>query len=128
MEDGFSFDLSAAEWRRGIADEKAFVEALATRFEQALPEKTTVRREHSLFSKTQRVERIEITFATTEYILEFAPKRGITTTRAKVVRGIRLKTEEIPFAAWLDELSGTIREFAEENEELRNHLERFLLS
>ncbi len=128
MEEPFSFDLSSASWRRSIQDEHAFVEALATRFERALPDKTTVVRERSLFVKPPRVKRIEISFDNTEFVLDFVPKHGIQTYVAKVVRGIRLKTDEVPFTEWLSSLSETVHAYAAAHEELRERLESFLMS
>lgn len=128
MEDGFSFDLSAAEWRHSLTDEKAYVKALATRLAQALPDKATVEYEHHLFSKEETVQRIEVAFDDTLYRLLFDKKHGIATERAKVVRGICLKTDPIPFAEWLSALSEELQAYAERHDEARASLERFLFS
>lgn len=128
MDEGFSFDLSAASWRRGITDEKAYVEALATRLEQALPDKTVVEREHHLFSSEQMVRTIEVMFDTTMYRLRFDKRHGVSTERAKVVRGISLKTDAVSFDAWLSGLSEELSALAEQHDAARTAMERFLFS
>lgn len=128
MDERFSFDLSAAGWRRGLTDEKAYVEALATRLEQALPDKAVVEREHRLFSSEQVVRTIAIQFDTTLYRLHFDKRRGVSTERAKVVRGISLKTESVDFAEWLNDLSAELSQLAEEHESARDAMEKFLFS
>lgn len=128
MENGFQFDLSAAAWRNSIADERAFVEALATRFEGALPDKTVIERQHGLFVKSPGVECIRISFDSEEYTLHFSGKHGIRTEISKVVRGIRLKTETVPFPDWLDALSQEISRYAEGHDELHAKLLEFLMS
>lgn len=128
VEEEFSFDLSAASWRHNLADEKAYVHALATRLEQALPGKTTVRRSRKFFSKEELVESIVISFETNQYRLQFDKSHGIRVERSKVVRGISLKTEAMEFSEWLASLSRELTEYAERHEEARTALERFLFS
>jgi hypothetical protein len=126
VDEAISFDLSAASWRRGLTDEKAYVEALATRLAQALPDKTKVERERRLFSSEAPVRTIEVLFDTTLYRLRFDKRHGMTTERAKVVRGISLKTDTVDFSQWLADLSKELNDLAQKHEETRSALERFL--
>lgn len=128
LDDGFTFDLTAAAWRHSMADEKAFVGALATRLEKALPQMTQVEREHKLFSDEHPVREIRVSFETTEYRLSFDKRHGIVTEKAKVVRGIRLKTDAVEFVEWLSQLSAELTEYARQHEHLREDLEKFLMS
>lgn len=127
MQNEFTFDLSAAAWRRDIKDELAFVEALATRFEHALPGQTTVERTRGLFVKNPRVHKLEMSFKDNSYLLEFT-RQGIQTARAKVVRGIRLKTEGMNIQDWLEALSEEVTAMALEQDTVRDAVERFLMS
>jgi hypothetical protein len=127
VQNEFAFDLSAASWRKDIQDERAFVEALATRFEQALPGHTSVERSRGLFVKNPRVQKLELTFHDKSYLLEFTGG-GIQTFRATVVRGIRLKTEPLPTSAWLQGLSEEVTAMAAQQDEVRDAVERFLMS
>jgi hypothetical protein len=128
MDDGFSFDLSAAEWRRNLTDEKAYVHALATRLAQALPDKAQVDYDRHLFSKEETVRLIEVHFENTTYRLHFDKRSGIATEKAKVVHGIALKTEGMPFTDWLDALSADLSTYADQHTHAREALERFLFS
>jgi len=128
LEEGLSFDLSAAAWRQSLSDEKSFVEALATRLSGALPDKTQVTRERKLFSKVERVRQIIVAFDRDEYLLNFDPSHGVRTDRATVVRGIRLKTESVSFPEWLSALSAEITAYAQEHQHVRALLEEFLMS
>ena len=74
---------------------KAFIEALAVRLEQALPDLVEVTRSHSLFSKISPVKTIRVRFDTVEYCLQ--NQHGFSTEKAKVVRGIVLKTDAVAF-------------------------------
>lgn len=125
---GVEFDLNAAKWRSGATNEKAMIEALATRIEQALPGKARVVREKSLFAKEAHVSRIEIPLDEHTYVLEFSVKKGLHTEKSKTVRGIRLKTEMLHFEKWLEHLSQDLQILAENSENDRCNLEKFLLS
>ncbi len=128
MDEGFSFDLSAAQWRRNMTDEKAYVHALATRLTQALPDKARVEFDRHLFAKEETVRSIEVEFDNTLYRLRFDKRHGISTEKAKVVRGISLKTDTVPFTEWLSQLSSELEAYANENASARDALERFLFS
>lgn len=124
--DGFSFDLSAAEWRKGITDEKILIQALAVRLEQALPHLTTVNRSFSLFSSQKPVRSITVRLEDTEYVLRNETS-GIQAQLGKVVRGIRLKSEDVSLQEWLNRLSVDLEAYATRHTEARTTLERFLL-
>lgn len=128
MNEGETFDLSAASWRRGLTDEKAYVEALATRLAQALPGSTRVEREHHLLSGEQSVRSIEVEFERNTYRLRFEKHKGVSAERAKIVRGIALKTEPLGFAEWLSGLSSELAGLATQHEDSRKAIEQFLFS
>jgi hypothetical protein len=48
------------------------------------------------------------------------------TTRRNVVRGIALKTEELPVESWIDELSGKLVDEAGQSEHARLALQKML--
>jgi hypothetical protein len=47
--------------------------------------------------------------------------------RAKIVRGIVLKTEQVAVDQWIDELSEALVQLAGQSTQARSALERFLL-
>jgi hypothetical protein len=122
------FDLSAAIWRKGLTDEKAFIAALAERLSQALPVKVRVEKKKKLFSKESYVSLIEVAFEDAHFIVNFHPQHGVTAEKAKVVRDIRLKTDRIDFDDWLSALSSEIELYAQKHSDIRSSLERFLLN
>lgn len=126
--DGFSFDLSAAEWRRGATDEKALAEALAVRLERALPGIVEVERHRSLFSKETPLRRLTVQFDDEQFQLTHDKRQGIRTAKAKMGRGIVLKTVSLGFGQWLSELSEALQLYAQQHEELREVLQQFLFS
>jgi hypothetical protein len=126
--DDLPFDLSAAQWRRSITDERAFVEALAVRLVQALPSLVTVTRHFSFLAKDKRVKSIVVRLGDAEYELEqMKDGGGLQTKKGKIVRDVRLRSEVLSFTDWLAQLSQDIARYSEEHEETRQTLERFLL-
>ncbi len=121
-------DLFAASLRADMTDLKAFMEALATKLEGALPMQTTLTRQNSLFSREHPVKEIAVTFGDFQYRLT-RERQGspLIAQRAKVVRGIVLKTEQIPVEQWIDELAQLLAQEAERSMQARMALERFLL-
>ncbi|WEG11180.1 hypothetical protein PU629_13490 [Pullulanibacillus sp. KACC 23026] len=122
------FDLSAAIWRKGLTDEKAFIAALAERLSQALPGKVRVEKKKKLFSKDGYVSLIEVVFEDEHFIIQFHPQHGVTAEKAKVVREVRLKSDRVELDEWLSALSAEIEGYAEKHRDIRSSLERFLLN
>lgn len=126
--DDLSFDLSAARWRRNASDERAFIEALAVRLEQALPGMVTITRHFALFAKDKPLHSLTVRLGDVEYALVQEKAAGsILTTKGKVVRGVRLKSEELPFVEWLNHLSTDLEQYSNEHQDTRQALEEFLL-
>jgi hypothetical protein len=122
------FDLSAATWRRNATDEKAYIEALATRLDKALPGMVTINRAFALFSKIKPVQEILIRLKDKEYQLLYKKGQGIQTYIGHVTRGIRLSTEEVNFTDWLKQVSADLTQYANDNAGARDSLEQFLFS
>ncbi|MCY0875524.1 MAG: hypothetical protein OWT28_04540 [Firmicutes bacterium] len=126
MADDQSFDLNAATWRHGHADEATYVEALAMRLEKSLPGIAVIERDRRLFSKTHKVTKIEVRFGAEDYVLTQEHTRYVARL-AKTVRGIVLSSQELPLSEWLQELSAALADYARQNDEARRTLMEFLL-
>lgn len=125
MED-IGFELLASSLRADAGDLKAFVEALATKLQGALPAQTTVERKSAgLFSKEKRVHRLCVVMGDNRYELTHDGGR-VEATRGKEVRGIVLKTERLPLDRWIDDLSRQLTEEAQQSEQARLALQRLL--
>ena len=120
MEEG-SFELLAASLRADARDLDAFVEALAAKLAAAFPETTRI--ERGGFRGGGRVRTIEVDLGEHQYRLD---ARGPKTSRARVVRGIALKNDELGLDEWIDSLARDLAEAAERSERGRIALERLL--
>ena len=117
------FDLDAAGLRADSADLKTYIEVLARKLEDALPRNTEVRRRSKGFlSREKVVDTIEVTLGEFRYTLQ----RDGAATRAKEVRGVVIKREEIGLEAWVGGLAGELRELAAGSAEARAALERLV--
>jgi hypothetical protein len=122
----FGFEVLASSLRADTRDIKGFMEALATKLEGALPSQTMVERKGGgMFSREKRVTGIVVNMGDQQYQLNTQSGR-IEPRVCKVVRGIVLKTEEVPLDAWIDQLSQVLTEEAQRSEGARLALERLL--
>jgi len=120
-------DMLAASLRADTTDLKAFLEALAVKMEGALPDQTVVARQSKLFSREHPVREILITLGDYQYRISREQQGPLVTLRAKVVRGIVLKTDQLPIERWIEELAEDLAVHAGQSTQARIALERFLL-
>jgi hypothetical protein len=91
-----------------------------------LPGRARIERRAARFlSKQKRVERIELELGERRYVL-VVHGADLETSTAKAVRGIVLKTEQLPLDAWIQALSRDLASEAQRSEESRLALERLL--
>src|SRR6202521_4129726 len=112
-------ELLAASLRADSTDSRAFLEALAVKLEGSLPNQTTVTRHSSIFSREHPVKEINVTLGDYQYRISRERQGPIITQRAKVVRGIVLKTEQIPMEQWIKELAQALAEVAAHSAQAR---------
>ena len=126
--DSSGFDLAAAWSRRAGTDLRAFAEALAARLEPALPGRVLVeRRRDGFFSSTSHVARIAIRFE--DAVLTLVQDHGqLSATRAKVVRGVTIGSQDLAVPAWLDEVVSRTRALGAGSGEAHAVLHDFLMS
>ncbi|WP_028059469.1 hypothetical protein [Candidatus Solirubrobacter pratensis] len=118
-----SFDLDAAGLRAGGADVTTYVEVLARKLEDALPQQTEVRRRSKgLLSREKVVDTIEVTLGEHRYALN----RDGEATRAKEVRGVVIKRESVGLDEWVGGLAEQLRELAATNAQARAALDRLV--
>jgi hypothetical protein len=120
-----SFDLLAAALRADATDLAAFGEALATKLEEALPDRTRVERRGGRLRGAPRVRAIAVDFDDTEYRLAVDGGR-LEPERRRSVRGIVLRTEPLDLDGWLDGLARELAQLAERSEQSRAVLARML--
>ncbi len=120
-------EVFAASLRADYTDVKAFLEALAVKLEGSLPNNTTVTRHSSLFSREHPVKEIAVSLGEYQYRIGKERQGPLVAQRAKIVRGIVLKTEQIPVEQWIEELAEALAQFAAHSAQARAALERFLI-
>jgi hypothetical protein len=120
------FDFTSALVRADMSEARTLAETLAAKLTAALPEQTTVRRGPTrLLSRAKRFERVEVLLGEETFSLELVGARA-QTARAKTVRGVVIKREELPLDRWLDALGQALSAEAQRSETARVALERLL--
>jgi hypothetical protein len=117
------FELLAASLRADARDLSTFLEALAGKLSASFPESTTIDREG--FRGRGSVKSISVGLGEHRYELQ-RRSGSVTCVRARSVRGIVLKSEELGLDDWIDALSRDLTEAAEQSERGRLALERLL--
>jgi hypothetical protein len=120
--------LSAALERTYRSDQRGFLNSFARLAEGVMPDVTevTTKAKH-LFSSEKTVTAIAITLDTDIYVLAFAgDHHPLKAQRLKIVKGITLKTDDIPVSEWLNRLSEELHTRAKESEEAHFAMANFL--
>ena len=120
-------EMFAASLRADNTDVKAFLEALAVKLEGALPGLTTVTRQGGMFAREHPVREISVPLGEYQYRIGRERQGPLVAQRAKIVRGIVLKTEQITVDQWIDDLSEALVQVSGQSTQARTALERFLL-
>ena len=120
-------ELFAASLRADKTDLKTFLDALAIKLEGSLLDYTRVTRQGSIISRERPVKEVVVSLGEYQYRIGREKQGSLVAVRAHAVRGIVLKTEQIPVDQWIDELSEALAQLASRSAQSRSALERFLL-
>jgi len=115
------FGVAATLSKQYASDQRQFLELLVQMLERALPDETTVERKGGIFSK-KTVYRVAVSLAGSRYDLEDPGRGPLIAKRVQIVRGIALKTEEIPVETWLSELGAALDDRAKSSAAAREAL------
>ena len=127
-EDGLGFELLAASLRADETDARAFLAALATKLEGALPAQTRVERTRGgLFKGTTHVTRITVELGGFRYMLSAGKHGGLEASRAKVVGGVVIKNEGLGVETWINALARDLAAYAASSASARAALERLVM-
>jgi len=118
-------DALAASLRADAAESAVFLEVLAGKLEQALPEQVEVERKGRLFGGAKTVRRIDVRMGDAHYEIE-GEGGVLAARRSRIVRGITLKSESLPVDAWIDALTAELVMAADRSEQGRAALQRLL--
>lgn len=106
---GLNLDLLAAALRADTADMSTWVAVLGTKLAGALPSRVRLHRAGLLGNGP--INGMATDLGPWRFALRLARGQPIA-ERAHVVRGIALKTEELPLDAWIGALSAALAEVA----------------
>lgn len=120
-------EVFAASLRADISDVNAFMEALAAKLSGSLPMQTQVSRHSSFLSREHPVREITVALGDYQYSIIKERKGPVQTSRAKVIRGIVLKTDQIPMDQWISTLARSLADELARSAQARVALEEFLL-
>jgi hypothetical protein len=127
-EGALDIDLLAASLRADSSDVNAFVESLAVKLEEAVPQQARVERRRSGLMGPKLVRRIAIDAGNQRLELIRGDAGSIETRCAKLSGGIVLKNEQLDSDAWIAALGQVLAAEAARNERTRQALERLLTS
>lgn len=119
--DDASLDLlvTAADLRLANEEVIATLERLAKLFELALPEHATVERGGWFLSKEKPVEKLALVFGDAGFELQREGKTHVRALVQKRVRGVVLKTDEVPLDAWTAQVAEALNQLAARNDRAR---------
>jgi len=120
-------DLMLASLRADAGDAHAFLQALATKLEGALPDKITVARHGGLFAREKPVTRIDVDLGDNRYSIAEQGHGSLQAQKTKIVRGIALKSEALDVNGWIGALAVDLAALAESSSHAREALEKLLL-
>jgi hypothetical protein len=104
--------VSAGLLRGYAGDREMFLKLLAQGLEEAVPERVEIERTSGWFGRDRTIRRLRVDLDEYRYQLEVGKGGALTPTRTRVVRGIALKTENLPMEEWLGELSQALVEYS----------------
>ncbi|MDB5098520.1 MAG: hypothetical protein JWM80_2941 [Cyanobacteria bacterium RYN_339] len=116
-----SLDLlvTAADLRLSNEEVIATLERLARMFELALPEHAAITRGGWIFSKEKPVASLALDFGDVGFELAREGKVHVRATVQKRVRGVVLKTDEIPLDDWTARVAAELNRLAGQNARAR---------
>jgi hypothetical protein len=127
-EGALDMDLLAASLRADSSDVNAFVESLAAKLEDAVPDRTRVERRRAGLFGPKQVRRIALDAGSTRLELLRDEGGAVQTRCSRLSGGIVLKTEPLETDAWIAALGEALAAEAGRNERTRQALERLLMN
>ncbi len=122
---GIGFDMLAASLRADASELGTFLNVLGHKLLDALPGQVTCVREKKRFRDTDRIRKIEVNLEDRRFELEEAGGRLVAMV-SHVVRGMRLKSDEVGIDEWIDSLSRKLAEAAARSAKSRDAIASLL--
>jgi hypothetical protein len=119
---GASF--AAGLGQEAAGDRELFLSLLVEALAPVLGERLKVERAGSWFRRDGPIRRIRAELDDDQFALEVGRGGALRATRCRVVRGIALKTDELPVEAWLQAVGAALAEYARTHREAMDALKR----
>jgi hypothetical protein len=126
-EGALDIDLLAASLRSDASDLNVFVESLAAKLEEAVPDRVQVQRRRDGLLGPKHVRRIALDAGPNRLELLRGEGGAIETRCSRTSGGIVLKNEQVDTEAWLDALGKALAHEAQRSERARQALQRLLI-
>jgi hypothetical protein len=127
LDSALEMDVVAAALRMDKEQARDLLEYLAQKFQLCMPDSTTVKRGGWMLSAERPVEQLTIRFPDAHFQLERQKHGPVTAKVMKIVRGVVLKTTEIPTEEWTKLLAETLSEAAKQNAATRDALQKLVM-
>ncbi len=127
FEEALQVDVLACSLRMDKDASGDLLEHLALKLSQALPEECEITRGGWLLSAKKPVTDLSLKLEDTGYQFTREKRGTITARRQKIVRGVVLKSEEVPVEALIQELAVKLASLAEKNSRTREALQKFVV-
>jgi hypothetical protein len=127
LDQALEVDVLAAALRMDHQESGDLLEFLAKKLEQSLPQNTTVTRGGWFLSKEHPVGQITVSFGDYQYQITRERHGSFTAKVIKLVRGVAIKTTEIPIAQWTDEVAQQLAQLAKRSAQTRSALNKFVI-
>lgn len=127
FEQALAFETLAASLKMDQKAAADMVEQLARMLSSCLPDSVEIKRGGNIFSKEKPVEQMTIKFDDSHYQIVKVSNGRYTAKHLKIVRGVALKTTEMPFDKCFNEIVQNLAAMAENNSAARLALNKFVL-
>jgi hypothetical protein len=120
-------DVLAAALRLDRDESGDLLEFLAQKLELSLPQQTTISRGGNFLSKQRPVKEIIVRFNDSHYQILRDRHGSVTAKVIQLVRGVAIKTTEMPIDVWTDQVAAQLAQLAAQSSQTRTALDKFVL-
>ena len=117
--------VAAALAKQCAADQLEFFHDLADWLQRTLPGETQIEKRGGIFAR-KSISKVTVELGGLRYVLEEDGRGQLSACWVHVVRGIALKTEQVPVETWTAALAEALEQRAAENASARNALKELL--
>ncbi len=125
-DEALEVDILAASLRMEGSQSSDMMEHLAKKLQLALPDHVSVTRGGWILSSTRPVKDLIVRFEDVHFQLSKDKYGPVSPKQIKVVRGVAIKTSDITFDDWINNLAKEMSELAGRNSQAREAMSRLV--